>query len=296
MNDEERGETFYESYHQFIKMGVIRDQSNRPRLAKLLRFHSAQSPEKMIGIESYVENMKEGQDEIYFIGGENKESLLKSPLLERLSKRGYDVLLFTNPMDEYVAMHLGKYDNHKLTDISKEGLKLDESDKEQQENFKKEFEPLIDYLKETLKKQISSVEVSVRLSTSPCALVSSAWGMSANLERILKAQALSDKSNMYNMGAKKVFEINPRHPIIKQLLAVVENDDQNEETDDIVKMLYDSAALSSGYALEDPASLSTRLHRLVAHSLEISPDFEVEEEHFTEEVKPKSTEGKKEDL
>lgn len=150
---------------------------------------------QMISLESYVENMKEGQEDIYFIGGENKESLLASPLIERLKKRGYDVLLFSNPMDEYVALHLGKFDGkYKLADVSKEGLKLDESDKEKQEEYKKEFEPLIDYLKETLKKQISNVEVSVRLSTSPCALVSASWGMSANLERIMKAQALADKN------------------------------------------------------------------------------------------------------
>eukprot|EP01127_Copromyxa_protea_P001398 TRINITY_DN113_c0_g1_i4.p1 TRINITY_DN113_c0_g1~~TRINITY_DN113_c0_g1_i4.p1 ORF type:complete len:461 (+),score=151.32 TRINITY_DN113_c0_g1_i4:825-2207(+) len=296
MDDEERWESFYENYSQFIKMGIIRDQSNRGRLSKLLRFHSAQSTDKMIGLETYVANMKEGQEDIYFIGGENKETLLRSPLLERLTKKGYDVLLFTSPMDEYVSMHLTKYDNnYKLIDISKEGLKLDDNDKEMQEIYKKEYEPLITYLKEVLQRQISSVEVSVRLSTSPCALVSASWGMSANLERILKAQAMADKQAMFGLGAKKVFEINPRHPIIKQLLSIVEAEEQDSRTEDIIRVLYDSAALSSGYSVDDSASLSSRLHRLVAGSLSISPDFEVEEETFPEPVKA-AVEEEKADL
>jgi len=264
---------------------------NKQRLAKLLRYDSAKDPEQMISFETYVENLKENQQDIYFLGGENKETLTNSPLIERMTKRGYDVLLFTNPIDEYVAMHLGKFDGHKLVDVGKEGLTLDKEDKDKQANYKKEFEPLIDYLKEVLKKQVSSVEVSIRLASSPCALVSTSWGMSANLERIMKAQALSEKAHMQGVNAKKILEVNPRHPIIKHLLTIVQNDEQSSTTEDLVRMLYDTASLTSGYTLEDPQSLAGRLNKLVASSLGVDPSEVVDEEVFEGEEEEGKVEG-----
>jgi len=299
MEDETKWQGFYENYHQFIKIGIVRDNSNKQRLSKLLRYETAKDPKKFVSLEQYVENMKEGQEAIYYLGGENKESLLNSPLLERLTKRGYDVLLLTAPIDEYVALHLGKFDKYKLVDVSREGLTLDQSDKDKQAEYKKDFEPLIDYLKEVLKKQVSAVEVSIRLASSPCALVSTAWGMSANLERIMKAQALADKSQMNGVGGKKVFEINPRHPIIRHLKTLVESDAQGEETEDIIRMLYDTAALTSGYALEDPQQLANRLNKLVSSALHIDPEEQVEEEVFAEEKEDDDKEDddeEKEDL
>jgi len=279
MDDETKAEDFYDSYHQFLKMGVIKDPANKNRLAKLLRYNSAKHQQARIGFEEYIETMKEGQEDIFYLGGENSEALLNSPLLERLRKRGFDVLLFTDPLDEYVVMHLGKYDGkYKLVDVGKEGLKLDESDKEKQEAYKKKFEPLIDFLKDTLKKQVQSVEVSVRLSSSPAALVSSSWGMSANLERIVKAQALAEKQAQHMMNQKKVLEINPRHPIIKELNDIVTNGEPDAKAVLMVRLLYDSASLSSGYSLEDPLQLSDTLNKLVAESLHIDPYATVDEE------------------
>ena len=283
MADEDKADDFYDAYHQFLKMGVIKDPGNKDRIAKLLRYNSVQSSEERLGFEDYVANMKEGQKDIFYLGGENKESLLNSPLLERLIKKGYDVLLFTDPLDEYVVMHLQKYDSYKLVDVGKEGLKMDESDKEKQEKYKTLYEPLTDYLKDALKKHISAVEVSVRLSTSPCALVSSSWGMSANLERIVKAQAISEKQAQSMMNAKKVLEINPRHPIMEELLRLVSNGKQNEKTLLLARMIYDSAVLSSGYSLEDPIQLSDTLNKLVAETLRLDPFAVVEDEEETPE-------------
>jgi len=284
MEDEEKADDFYEGYHQFIKMGIVKDAANKQRLAKLLRYNSAVHPDETISFETYIENMKEGQEDIFYLGGENKEALLNSPLLEGMKKKGYDVLLFTDPLDEYVSVHLGKYDNKfKLVDIGKEGLKLDESDKEKQEKYKKEFEPLISYLKESLKKHVSAVDISVRLSSSPAALVSSTWGMSANLERIVKAQAIAEKQASSMVNAKKILEINPRHPIIKELLSIVKKQEQDDKTELLAKILYDSAALASGYTLEDPAALSATLNKIVAETLDIE-NLEVEEEE--EPAKP----------
>eukprot|EP01126_Amoeba_proteus_P009557 TRINITY_DN1362_c0_g1_i1.p1 TRINITY_DN1362_c0_g1~~TRINITY_DN1362_c0_g1_i1.p1 ORF type:complete len:791 (-),score=170.74 TRINITY_DN1362_c0_g1_i1:127-2499(-) len=294
MEDEEKWEKFYENYHQFIKMGVVKDTSNRQRLAKLLRFHSAKSSEKMISFDKYVESMKSGQTDIYYLGGENKAALLRSPLIERLTKKGYDVLLFTSAIDEYVAMHLSTYDTkYKLVDISKEGLKLDDEDKAKQEEYNTQFAPLSEYLKETLKKHISNVAVSFKLSTYPCALVSASYGMSANMERILKAQALAEKSQIPS-GNKRVLEINPRHPIIKHLLQVVQDGKQDESTSDIAHLMYDTAVLTSGFALDDPTTLANRLNKFVAESLNLDPDVAAEEEEFEVE-EPESSGEKVED-
>jgi len=285
--DKELWEKFYKDHHSYLKIGSIKDTGNRVRLMKLLRFYSAKNPEEQISLEHYVKDMKEGQKDIYFLGGENKESIISSPHLERLVKKGYDVLLFTEPVDEYWAGHVQKFEDHKFVDVSKEGLKLDDDDAEKLKALKEEFQPLTSYLSTVLKDSVQTVEVTSRLTSSPCALVSASWGMSANLERIVSSQPMNDKNVAFQMKAKKNFEINPRHPIIKQLLATVKAEQQNEETENMARVLLDSASIASGYSIKEPASVAKRLHQLVAQGLGVDPSAVVEEEE--EEVKKPDT-------
>jgi len=282
-DDPEKYAKFYKAFGTNLKLGIINDPQNRTRLSKLLRFYSAKNTEKQVSFEEYVENMKKGQKDIYYLGGENKEVILQSPLLERLSKRGYDVLLMPDPVDEYTASTLGKYDGKfTLVDISKDGLKLEGEDKEKLQSLKDEYQPLTDYLKNVLEDRVSKVEVSNKLTKSPSALVSSTYGYSANMERIMKAQALRDKRYSSTIGGKRVLEINPRHPMIKRLLEDVKNDETGDQTEDAANVLYDTAVLNSGFGLEKPKDLTDRVLKMVAKNLNVDPDAEVEEEVFEE--------------
>jgi len=228
--------------------------------------------------------MKKSQKDIYYLGGENKEAILQSPLLERLTKRGYDVLLLSEPIDEYTITTLGKYDGKfDFVDISKDGLNLAE-DETKRQSLKEEFQPLCDYLNGILSHKVSRVEVSSRLTQSPAALVSSTYGYSANMERILKAQALKDSRYLNTLGGKRILEINPRHPMIKKLLEDVVNDQTNEKIEDIANVLYDSAVLNSGFALEKPRDLTDRVLKIVSQNLNIDPDEEIEVEIFEEDA------------
>jgi len=288
--DQKPWEEFCKLYHQFIKVGITRDNGNRARLAKLVRFSSSLSGEKQIGFEDYVSKMKEGQSTIYYIGGDDLETLKKSPLIERAVKKGIEVLFFTHPIDEYMAQALGRYENkYQLLDISKSGLKL-EGDTPQEE-LSTTFKPLTDYLTETLKTKVQRVEVSTRLTSTPCALVSPQWGPSSNMERILRAQALQD--GHVQKASKKILELNPRHPIIKKLLATVEANEQNDETKDVAELLVDAAALHSGVPLEIPLSVAQRLDKVISHALNVDPSEKLD----LEEIAPlpeKSAESKAE--
>jgi len=294
-DDPEKYDEFYKVYSSNIKLGIINDTQNKSRLAKLLRFNTAKHTDKLVSLEDYVSKMKKSQKDIYFLGGVNKEAILQSPLLERLTKRGYDVLLMTEPIDEYAATVLGKYDGKfDLVDISKDGLKLEGEDEEQLKNLKDEFQPLCEYLTSVLSDKVSKVEVSSRLTKSPAALVSSTYGYSANMERIIKAQAIKDKRYLGNLGGKRVLEINPRHPIIKKLLEEVTNDETNEKSEDVANVLYDSAILNSGFVLDKPRDLTERVLKIVSLNLNIDPDAEVEEEIFPEEVLDEENEDNEE--
>jgi len=283
--DPEKFDKFYKSFGTNLKIGIVHDTQNRTRLSKLLRFFTAKNPEKQISLEEYVEKMKKNQKEIYYLGGETKEGILQSPLLERLTKRGYDVVLMPDPMDEYCIASLGKYDGKFLfSDVGKDGFKLEGEDKEKFKNLKEEYEPLTNYLKEVLVDKVSKVELSNKLTKTPSALVSGSYGLSANMERIMKAQALRDKRYSTSLGGKRVLEINPRHPMIKKLLEDVKNDQTSDATKDAANVLYDTAVLNSGYVLEKPKDLTERVLRMVSKNLDVDPDVEVEEEVFEEDV------------
>jgi len=280
----EKWDKFYKTFSTNLKLGVINDSQNKVRLSKLLRFRTAKNPEEFISLEQYVEKMKKGQEEIFYLGGETLDSIKSSPILEGLTKRGYDVLLLPEPIDEYTVGTLGKYDDKfSFKDISKEGLKLSESEEEKLKQLSVDFEQVTNYLKDVLKDKVSKVQISNKLAKAPCAIVSQSWGYSANMERIMKAQALKDDRYSIPSGSRRVLEINPRHPIIKRLLTLVGDGNTDESTEDVAHVLYDVAILNSGYSLSDPGDLTGRINKLVSNSLDIDPTLEPEEEVFEEE-------------
>lgn len=280
-DDAESYSKFYEEYSVNLKVGVIEDTSNRNRILKLLRFNTLQNTDSKISLEEYISNMKEGQEDIYYLGGETIESVSNSPLTESFKKRGYDILLLTQPIDEYVFQTVTKYEDgskkYKLVDISKQGLKLDKEEEELLKQKKEEFKPLTDALKQILGSKVEKVTISSRLTSTPCALTTGAYGFSANMERIIKSQALQDgKSKNPFMGtSQKNLELNPDHHIIKQLLKQVVNGEQNKITD-TAKLMYDAALVSSGFSVEEPATFASRIYATIENNLGTTGDVDVE--------------------
>uniref|UniRef100_A0A6I8QHA4 Endoplasmin n=1 Tax=Xenopus tropicalis TaxID=8364 RepID=A0A6I8QHA4_XENTR len=280
---------FWKEFGTNIKLGVIEDHSNRTRLAKLLRFQSSNNKSETTSLEQYVERMKEKQDKIYFIAGASRKEVESSPFVERLLKKGYEVLFLIEPVDEYCIQALPEFDGKRFQNVAKEGLKFDENEKskEAREALEKEYEPLLTWMKEkALKDQIEKAVVSQRLTQSPCALVASQYGWSGNMERIMKAQAYQtgkDISTNYYSGQKKTFEINPRHPLIKEMLQRVKENEDDKTVADLAVVLFETATLRSGYHLPDTKSYGDRIERMLRLSLKIDLDAQVEEEPEEEE-------------
>ena len=270
---------FYEQFSKNLKLGIHEDTGNRKKLAEFLRYFSSKSGDDFISLKEYVSRMKEGQKEIYFITGESKQAIQSSPFIESLNKRGYEVLFMTDPIDEYVIQQLKEYDGKKLRNCTKEGLNFDddEDEKKRQEELKNEFEPLTKYVKEVLGDKIEKCVVSFRLTDSPCILVTTEWSWSANMERIMKAQALRDASMTSYMMSKKIMELNPEHPIIAELNNRTKNTESSKNTKDLVWLLFQTSVLTSGFTLGDPTSFAKRIHKILNYSLEIDPEENVEE-------------------
>jgi len=303
-------EKFWKEYSTNIKLGVIEDHANRTRLAKLLRFFSSNSKTDKTSLQEYVERMKEKQEHIFFIAGSSREEVEKSPFVERLLKKGYEVLFLVEAVDEYCVQALPEFEGKKFQNVAKEGLKFDESEasKEKKEALVKEFEPLTTWMKDSaLKDKIEKAVVSDRLTTSPCALVASTYGWSGNMERIMKAQAYAkaeDPSKNYYAGQKKTLEINPRHPLLKELKKRVDADKEDATAKDLATVLYEAATLRSGYQLGDTAGFADRIERMLRLSMNVPLDEKVEEEpedadddekeEATEEVKAEEEDKKSE--
>nr|CAB3254423.1 endoplasmin-like [Phallusia mammillata] len=282
-------EKFWKEFGTNIKLGVIEDHSNRTRLAKLLRFFTSNSKDDQTSLEAYVERMKEKQDKIYFCAGNGREEVEKSPFVERLLKKGYEVLYLTEPVDEYTIQALPEFDGKRFQNVAKEGLGLDDGEKakERKEALEKEFEPLAKWLKEkALKDKIEKAVVTERLTETPCALVASQYGWSGNMERIMKAQAYQtqkDSSQNFYSNQKKTLEINPRHPLIKTLLDKVETDEEDAQALQIADVMFDTAVLRSGYTLKDTVDFSKRVLDMLYKNLNIDADTPIEEEPEDEE-------------
>jgi len=282
---------FWKEYSTNLKLGVIEDSTNRTRIAKLVRFQSSNSETETTTLEEYVERMKEGQTHIYFVGAGTKDEAIKSPFVERLLKKGYEVLYLTEPIDEYCIQSLPEFDGKKFQNVAKEGLEIDsgEDAKKKNEEMAKDLEPLLNWLKDdALNGKIEKAVVSQRLAATPCALVASQYGWSGNMERIMKAQAYKkseDSMNSFYATQKKTLEINPRHPLIKELNHRVQKDKSETTTKDLANVLFETATLRSGFALSETASFAERIERMLRLSLDVPLDAKVEEEPEPEPVK-----------
>merc|ERR1712226_1490151 len=271
---------FYEQFSKNLKLGIHEDQTNRDKLAGFLRYNTSKSGDDMISLKEYVGRMKENQKEIYFITGESKASVAQSPFVETLKKKGYEVLYLVDPIDEYVIQQLKDYEEKKLRNCSKEGLDLedDEDEKKRFEEQKAAFEGLCTLIKEVLGDKIEKCLLSSRLADSPCALVTSEFGWSANMERIMKAQALRDSSMSSYMVSKKTMEINASHPIMSELKSKGDADKSDKTVKDLIWLLFDTALLTSGFTLEEPTQFAGRIHRMIKLGLSISDDADADED------------------
>uniref|UniRef100_A0AAQ5XIE3 Endoplasmin n=1 Tax=Amphiprion ocellaris TaxID=80972 RepID=A0AAQ5XIE3_AMPOC len=287
--EEQYNDKFWKEFGTNIKLGVIEDHSNRTRLAKLLRFQTSNSDTELASLEQYVERMKEKQDKIYFMAGTSRKEAESSPFVERLLKKGYEVIYLTEPVDEYCIQALPEFDGKRFQNVAKEGVKFDESDKakEKRETLEKEYEPLTTWLKDkALKDKIEKAVLSQRLTNSPCALVASQYGWSGNMERIMKAQAYQtgkDISTNYYASQKKTLEINPKHPLIKQMLSRVNTDAEDQTASDLAVVLFETATLRSGYQLADTKAYGDRIERMLRLSMNIDEEPEEEPEEPAED-------------
>ena len=280
---------FYEQFSKNLKLGIHEDATNRSKIADFLRFHSSKSGEDMVSFKEYIERMKENQKDIFFITGESKQAIENSPFIETLKKKGYEVLYMTDPIDEYVIQQLKEYDGKKLKNCTKENLELEETEdeKKKHEEQKTAYEGLCKHIKEVLGDKIEKCQLGFRLNESPCVLVTSEWGWSANMERIMKAQALRDASMSSYMVSKKTMEINPDHPIVLQLKAKVDADSSDRTIRDLIWLLFETAILTSGFSLDDPNSFANRIHRMIKFALSIGDDEKGDEAPELEETQDK---------
>lgn len=287
--DKDNYKKFYEQFSKNMKLGIHEDTQNRKKLADLLRFHTSASGDEMCSLKDYVSRMKENQTHIYFITGESKDQVSNSSFVERVKKRGFEVIYMTEPIDEYVVQQMKDYDGKTLTSVTKEGLELPETEEEKKkrEDDKTKFENLCKVMKDILDKRVEKVVVSNRLVDSPCCIVTSQYGWTANMERIMKAQALRDTSTMGYMSAKKHMEINPDHPIIETLRQKAEADKNDKAVKDLVILLFETSLLSSGFNLEDPQIHAVRIYRMIKLGLGIEDDDAMlQEEEKASEAEP----------
>merc|ERR1712156_335844 len=286
--DKDNYKKFYEQFSKNIKLGIHEDTQARAKIAELLRYSSSASGDELTSLKDYVSRMKENQKDIYYITGESKEIVAASAFVEKVKKKGFEVLYLVDPIDEYAVQQLKEYNGKKLVCVTKEGLELPEDDEEKkrQEEQKSEFEDLCKVIKDILDKKVEKVTVSNRLVDSPCCIVTSTYGWSANMERIMKAQALRDTSTMGYMAAKKHLEINPDHQIMIALKKKVEADKNDKSIKDLIVLLYETALLSSGFTLEDPQNHASRIHRMIKLGLGVDDDDETGVEDVETDMPP----------
>ncbi|KAG6466388.1 hypothetical protein ZIOFF_075804 [Zingiber officinale] len=265
--DKEDYKKFWENFGKLLKLGCIEDSGNHKRLTPLLRFYSSKSEEELISLDQYVENMGENQNAIYYLATDSLKSAKTAPFLEKLVQKDIEVLYLVEPIDEVAIQNLQTYKEKKFVDISKEDLELGDEDEVKEREEKQEYNLLCDWMKQQLGDKVAKVQISKRLSSSPCVLVSGKFGWSANMERLMKAQTLGDTSSLEFMRGRRIFEINPDHPIVKDLNAACKNDPSSAEAKRAVDLLYDTALISSGYTPDSPAEVGNKIYEMMALAL-----------------------------
>merc|ERR1712146_158554 len=284
--------SFWEAFGKNIKLGLIEDSSNRTKLSKLLRFKtSVDGGDKWHSLEDYVGRMKDWQKSIYYISGSSMDDVKGSAFLERLTKKGLEVLFLTDPIDEYAIQNLTEFDGKKLQSVTKEGLKFgdeEDIDAKRADLYKEQYKPLTKWMKGIFSDTVEKVTVSTRIETTPCVFVTSQYGYSANMERIMNSQAFSDNKRTQYLVSKKTLEINPRHPIVVELLKRAVESPDDQETKDLAWVMHDTALLNSGFQMDAPQEFAGRMYRLIKgglnlDTLDLVDEIEVPEEEEEEE-------------
>ncbi|XP_017083240.1 endoplasmin [Drosophila eugracilis] len=297
--DKEAYEKFWKEFSTNIKLGVMEDPSNRSRLAKLLRFQTSNG-KGVTSLAEYKERMKAKQEHIYYIAGANRVEVEKSPFVERLLAKGYEVLYLVEAVDEYCISALPEFDGKKFQNVAKEGFQLNESEKSKKnfESLKSTFEPLVKWLNDVaLKDQISKAQVSERLSNSPCALVAGVFGWTGNMERLAMSNAhqkSDDPQRSYYLSQKKTLEINPRHPLMRELLRRVEADEADDTAKDMAVMMFRTATLRSGYMLQETSQFADSIEQMMRQTLGVSQTEQVEFDEEEEDDAEETTTGSQE--
>eukprot|EP01025_Chloroclados_australasicus_P063193 TRINITY_DN8342_c0_g1_i4.p1 TRINITY_DN8342_c0_g1~~TRINITY_DN8342_c0_g1_i4.p1 ORF type:complete len:790 (-),score=166.72 TRINITY_DN8342_c0_g1_i4:242-2611(-) len=304
--DEEEAQkylTFWNEFGKAMKLGIIEDSQNRNRIAKLIRFQTSKTGTDLTSLDEYISRMKEGQKNIYFIAGQSYEEVSKSPFVERLLAKDYEVIYFTDPVDEYMMQHMFEYEDYNFMNAAKDELKMtdkDDKEKKAEKQLKKQFDGLTKWWKEQLGDEaVENVKVSRRLATTPCIVVTSKFGWSANMQRIMEAQALTDSQRQAYMKGRKILEINPRHPLIKELKSKVDADNESQVAKDMALMLYETALLESGFSLDNNKDFSQRVYALLKDQIGMKASLDdieeidegEEEEEQEEEVDDESDFG-----
>ncbi|KAL3155343.1 hypothetical protein ABBQ38_010904 [Trebouxia sp. C0009 RCD-2024] len=269
--------TFWKEFGKAIKLGIIEDVQNRQRLAKLLRFETSRSDNKQIGLDTYIARMKEGQKSVYYLAGESKEEVENSPFSEQLLEKGYEIIYFTDPVDEYVMQNLLEYNDLKFQSASTGDLTLGDKDaKKENKKLKEQFRGVVGWWKGALADpDVENVKISTRLSNTPCVVVTSKYGWSANMERIMRAQALGDAERQAYMKGKRILEVNPRHPLIQQVKEKFEADPDSAANGALAKILYETALLESGFQVKSPKAFNQRIYSLIKDAMNIKGDLTV---------------------